>query len=89
MLAKLRSRPFIQYGPFKLGKHTGIAINLVSLMYIVYVLSFVALPTTLPVTKTNMNYAGPIVLAIILVAIADWFIGGRRRFHLPETPVLK
>ena len=89
MLAKLRGRPSIQYGPFRLGKQTGIAINLVSLMYIMYILSFVALPTILPVTKTNMNYAGPIVLAIMLMAIGDWSIGGRTRFHLPVTPILE
>ena len=87
-LAKLRGRPAVQYGPFRLWKRTGIAINLVSLVYIMYILSFVALPTILPVTRTNMNYAGPIVLAIILVAIVDWSVNGRKRFHLPETLIL-
>jgi len=87
LLAKLRGRPSIQYGPFRLGKITGIVINAVSLMYILYILSFVALPTIRPVTGTNMNYAGPIVLAIVFCALADWTIGGRKRFVLPQAAV--
>lgn len=57
-------------------------------MYILYVLSFVALPTLIPVSASNMNYAGPLVLAVALIAICDWFISGRTRFKLPETPIV-
>jgi choline transport protein len=64
-------------------------INTLSLMYIMYILSFVALPTIRPVTSTNMNYAGPIVLGIVVVALCDWTISGRKRFVLPEAPILR
>ena len=84
MIAKIRKRP-IEYGPFRLN-HGGIAINMASLLYIGYILSFVALPTIRPTTPSNMNYAGPIVLAVILIALGDWCIGGRKRFVLPQAP---
>ncbi|KAK3683233.1 hypothetical protein LTR37_020427, partial [Vermiconidia calcicola] len=68
LIAKIRGRPLFEYGPFRLGRITGIVINVVSLMYILYILSFVALPTILPVERSNLNYAGPIVLAVVLIA---------------------
>jgi choline transport protein len=71
-----------QYGPFKLGRW-GIPVNLFAVLYILYVLSFIPLPTIMPVTALNMNYAGPIVLAIILMAITDWVLSGRFRFNIP------
>lgn len=71
-----------QYGPFKLGRW-GIPINLFSVLYILYVLSFIPLPTVMPVTALNMNYAGPLVLAVIVLALADWFFSGRFRFQIP------
>jgi choline transport protein len=31
----------------------------------------------------NMNYAGPIIGAVILGALIDWIISGRKRFQVP------
>jgi choline transport protein len=70
-----------QYGPFKLGRW-GIPINLLAVVYILYVLSFVPLPTIIPVTALNMNYSGPIVLAVLVLALMDWIFSGRFRFHV-------
>ena len=86
LLRKLRGRT-PELGPFNLGRW-GITVNLVAVMYIVYVLSFVALPTLMPVSAANMNYAGPLVLAVALIAICDWVISGRKRFKLPENPAV-
>lgn len=71
-------------GPFNLGRW-GIVVNLVAVLYIGYVLSFVALPTFIPVTASNMNYAGPLVLAAALIAICMWITSGRNRFKLPDS----
>jgi amino acid transporter len=81
MIRKLRGR-HPTYGPFKLG-HWGIPVNLLALCYILYVLSFVALPPFRPVTAKNFNYAGPLMLVVICLALADWVISGRRRFSVP------
>ncbi|KAF2997018.1 hypothetical protein E8E14_004973 [Neopestalotiopsis sp. 37M] len=83
LILRLRNR-VPELGPFSLGSF-GILVNALAVAYILYVLSFAALPTVLPVSSENMNYAGPLVLAVMLAAVADWFVSGRRRFKLPET----
>ena len=70
---------------FGLPRGVAIATNAVALVYILYIISFAGLPTMMPVTKDNMNYAGPMMLAIIFIALADWCISGRKRFRLPEV----
>jgi len=81
MLRKIRGPP-IEFGPFKLGKW-GIPINLFSLAYLIFVIIWMPFPTMLPVTGSNMNYAGPILLVFIFGAIADWVISGQKRFEFP------
>jgi hypothetical protein len=72
----------VAYGPFKLGRW-GIPINLAALAYILYTATWMPFPTILPVTAQNMNYAGPIVLVIVIGALVDWSISGRKRFEIP------
>lgn len=36
-----------------------------------------------PVTSANMNYAGPITIALIVIALVDWFTTGKKRFEVP------
>lgn len=83
LIRKLRGQQN-RYGPFKLGRW-GIPINTFAIVYILFILSFVALPTIRPVTGSNMNYAGPLAAAVMLVALGDWFIHGRRRFQVPVS----
>jgi amino acid transporter len=84
LIRKLQGR-HPRYGPFALGRW-GIPINVFSLVYILYILTFVPFPTILPVTAVNMNYAGPLVGAVIVIAICDWFVSGRKRFTVPKSP---
>lgn len=81
LIRKIRGQ-LLNYGPFKLGQW-GIPINIFSLIYLLYVTIWIPFPTMLPVTASNMNYAGPIFFIVILGAIADWFISGHKRFKLP------
>ncbi|KAF2122219.1 amino acid/polyamine transporter I [Lophiotrema nucula] len=83
LLRKLRGPP-PPYGPFKLGA-LGIPVNILALCYLVYVVSWMPLPNFLPVTKDNMNYAGPIFGAVLIGALLDWFISGHKRFAIPIT----
>jgi choline transport protein len=80
-LAKLRG-DHIPYGPFRLGK-LGLAINIFAIVYAIFIIIFLPFPPIVPVTGKNMNYAGPIMGAVILFAIADYVVGGRKRFHAP------
>ncbi|KAF2467217.1 amino acid transporter [Lindgomyces ingoldianus] len=72
----------IPYGPFKLGKF-GIPINLGAMAYIIFIVIWMPFPTFLPVDGINMNYAGPLVGAVIVGALLDWIISGRKRFQVP------
>ncbi|KAH8898932.1 amino acid transporter [Thozetella sp. PMI_491] len=73
------------FGPFSLGSTLGLVVNAAAVAYILYVLCFAALPTILPTTAENMNYAGPLILAVMIGAIVDWFVAGRLRFRITEV----
>ncbi|KAF3045324.1 hypothetical protein E8E11_003126 [Didymella keratinophila] len=72
----------IPWGPFRLSR-AGPLINIFSLCYIAFMLIWMPFPAYLPVDSVNMNYAGPITGAIILAALLDWCISGRKRFQVP------
>jgi choline transport protein len=74
----------IPWGPFNLGKF-GPYINLGAMSYIIFVLVWMPFPGSLPVNGSNMNYAGPIVGAVIVAAVLDWCINGRKRFRVPVS----
>jgi choline transport protein len=80
MIQKMRGRK-IPYGPYTLGRF-GVAINLFALAYLIFVILWMPFPQILPVTGSNMNYAGPLLGAVILGALIDWMIGGRKRFKV-------
>ncbi len=72
-------------GPFSLGR-SGLLVNVLALAYLVFVVIWMPFPQSLPVNGSTMNYAGPIFGAVILGAIADWFISGHKRFNVPVAP---
>lgn len=87
MLRKIRGPP-LQYGPYSLGRY-GIAINFMSLLYLIYAIVWIPFPSTIPVTASTFNYAGPIVLLIIFGSLLDWSITGHKRFEVPVVrPIL-
>lgn len=87
-LAKIR-KDRISYGPFALGK-AGLSINIFAVVYGVFMIVWLPFPPYMPVTGVNMNYSGPILLFVIFFALADWFVGGRKRFKVPdENPSLE
>ncbi|KAH7126611.1 amino acid/polyamine transporter I [Dendryphion nanum] len=77
-----RARSSIQWGPFKLG-FFGPFINLGAMCYLVFSIIWMPFPTMLPVDQLNFNYAGPIIGAVIVGALLDWCISGRKRFQVP------
>ncbi|KAJ9667485.1 hypothetical protein H2201_002354 [Coniosporium apollinis] len=79
-----------KFGPFSLGKW-GVFFNLCALCYILFIITWMPFPTMRPVTAINMNYAGPLVAAVVLGALLDWIFSGRKRFQIPvlrHTPEL-
>jgi choline transport protein len=81
LIRKLRG-PKPAYGPFTMGK-IGVGVNIFALCYLIYVVLWMPFPQILPVTKDNMNYAGPIFAAMLLGALSHWFLSGKRTFQMP------
>ncbi|KAF2673819.1 amino acid transporter [Microthyrium microscopicum] len=80
-LRKIRG-PRLAFGPFSLPRW-GLPINLFALSYLIFVIIWMPFPAVRPVTGETMNYAGPLFGAIVLGALLDWFISGRKRFQIP------
>lgn len=82
MLKKMTGK--VKMGPWSMGRW-GIPVNLFSLVYLIFVIIWMPFPVGLPVNGSNMNYAGPVFGAILIGALADWAISGRKRFQVPVT----
>jgi len=73
-------------GPWTMGKW-GLPVNLFAMAWGVHCVIFLPFPPYLPVNGATMNYAGPIMGAVIVVALGDWVVSGKTRFVLPEEEV--
>ncbi|OCK83721.1 amino acid transporter [Lepidopterella palustris CBS 459.81] len=74
------------YGPFSLGQW-GIPINIFALCWGIFMIIWLPFPATQPVTGVSMNYAGPIMIFVLFLALVDWFISGHKRFQVPTGKI--
>lgn len=83
VMTKLRGE-HIPYGPFSFNNKTlGLVVNFFALAWAVFIAIFLPFPPIVPVTGSNMNYAGPVLLAVIIWALFDWATTGRKRWKAP------
>ncbi|OJJ51420.1 hypothetical protein ASPZODRAFT_56915 [Penicilliopsis zonata CBS 506.65] len=71
-------------GPFTLGAW-GTPINMVSIIWVLFISTVLFFPTTVPVTAENMNYAICVAAFIAIFALLWWFISARRKYTGPRT----
>ncbi|KAJ6138212.1 Amino acid/polyamine transporter I [Penicillium samsonianum] len=71
-------------GPFYMGQKLGMAVNIVSLMYILVTVIFFCFPLVLPATVQNMNYTSVIVVGLMVLTAFWWVFRGRRQYHGPQ-----
>ena len=83
LLRRLRGEPVIP-APFQLGRW-GIPINIFAVLYGTFISIWLPFPSFQPVTWGNMNYCGPVLGAVIVFALCDWFISGHKRFAVPTS----
>jgi hypothetical protein len=76
LLQNRLSRNPAPLGDWNLGA-LGLPVNIFAMMYTAYITVWLAFPSELPVSGTNMNYAAPIFIASVLFALVSWFIRGR------------
>ncbi|KAE9403332.1 putative amino acid permease [Gymnopus androsaceus JB14] len=82
---RIRKEP-IDFGPFTLGRF-GFLINVYSIVYGIFIIIFLPFPPSLPVTATTMNYAGPVFVAVVLIALGGWIVSGRKHFQGPVREI--
>jgi choline transport protein len=82
IVIKKLNREHIAYGPWKLGRF-GLVVNIFAILYGIFIIIFLPFPPTLPVSAANLNWVGPVLGIVILFALGDWFVSGRKRFSVP------
>ncbi|WZH45495.1 amino acid/polyamine transporter I [Fusarium acuminatum] len=78
----------IKLGEWNLGRF-GLPINIFALVYTLYVIIFLPFPSTLPVTPENMNYCGPVMVAVLAIAVGLWFTHARKHWTGPNLTILE
>lgn len=78
-----RQLPKSEYGPFRLGKATGIALNVMSLVWLTVAITFGVFPTTMPVNKTTMNYSIAVMAGWMVSGLVWYAIRLRHTFKVP------
>ncbi|KAJ5384768.1 Amino acid/polyamine transporter I [Penicillium concentricum] len=71
-------------GPFYMGQKLGMAVNIVSLLYISVTVIFFCFPLVLPATVQNMNYTSVIVVGLMVLTAFWWVFRGRRQYCGPH-----
>lgn len=62
----------------------GYVCNVMTVVWAVVITIFFTFPTTFPVTGGNMNYASVVLVALLLLGVANWFVYARRHYHGPR-----
>ncbi|KAK7911125.1 GABA permease [Apiospora marii] len=76
----------IELGPWNMGRW-GYAVNVVALAYTVYVIVWLPFPQTTPVDASEMNYSGPMLAAVLILAASLW-VFRRKRWEGPNRAVV-
>ncbi|KAF3011479.1 hypothetical protein E8E14_006118 [Neopestalotiopsis sp. 37M] len=79
--------PGIQLGQWNLG-WAGPFVNVVALLYSVWVMIWLPFPNNLPVTAANMNYCGPVFGAVLAGTIGLWFVRARKHWRGPNRAII-
>jgi len=82
------SHPEVMFkpGPFFMGDGLlGLACNTLCILWTLFVCIIFSLPTLLPVTPDNMNYASVITVGVIILAFAWYVLGAHRHYSGPQS----
>jgi len=82
LTGRLSDKPdaIVQYGGWRMWKGFAVPVNIIALVWTVYLTIWLPFPTTLPVTGTNMNYALPIYAFVVFASLGYWFAWGRKHW---------
>ncbi|KAH7396336.1 amino acid permease [Pyrenochaeta sp. MPI-SDFR-AT-0127] len=71
------------FGPFRLPKGMGLALNLLSCAWLVLAMVFSTFPIFMPVSAQNMNYSIVVMMGWVVIGGVYYFASGRRKFEVP------
>lgn len=71
-------------GPFTLGRW-GTPINIISIVWVIFISTVLFFPPSRPVTAANMNYAICVAAFIAIFALSWWWLSARRKYIGPRT----
>lgn len=78
----------IPFGPWELGKW-GVPVNLFTIAFSFITIGFNVLPPYFPVTSTNMNYAGVVFGAALIICGILWLLMGQKHYAGPIREVME
>jgi choline transport protein len=76
----------LPYGPWKLGCY-GVAINAISMVYLIYTSIFMVFPANQPVTALNMNYSSLVFGAVLIASCIYWVWKGTKQYDGPNIVI--
>ncbi|EEA25937.1 hypothetical protein TMatcc_005813 [Talaromyces marneffei ATCC 18224] len=76
----------LAYGPWKLGRY-GVAINAISMVYLIYTSIFMVFPATQPVTALSMNYSTLVFGAVLIASCVYWGLKGTKQYNGPNIAI--
>lgn len=82
MIRRRLGKDQLTFGPFKLGRY-GLVINVIGLLWGIFVVVFGTFPTEMPVNAANMNYASLVLGSALIFSFVTWFLYGRKTFQGP------
>ncbi|KIV86604.1 hypothetical protein PV11_02204 [Exophiala sideris] len=82
LTGRLSDKPgaIVQYGGWRMWKGFAVPINIIALLWTIYLTIWLAFPTSIPVNGSNMNYALPIYAFVVITSLAYWFIWGSKHW---------
>ncbi|KJR87473.1 choline transport protein [Sporothrix schenckii 1099-18] len=79
----LARRRYFTPGPFHLGRF-GFAVNLLAVLFIALFAVFFCFPPATPFDATTMNYNCVIIVGIVVLVAAWWFLHAAKHYELPH-----
>ena len=78
----------IPHSQWNLGRW-GIWVNGIAVVWTLFAIVWLSFPVGLPVDAASLNWSGPILGFVIILATCDWFLRGRHKYAVPvEQKVL-
>ncbi|OQD73850.1 hypothetical protein PENDEC_c013G06282 [Penicillium decumbens] len=71
-------RKTMQKGPFSMNQFTGMTVNIISVLWLVFAIVFFSFPYEMPATASNMNYTRVVIGGFLAIELIWWIIAGKK-----------